>query len=692
MPDYGKLTDHLEIKSGSLFLFKSGSLTDPTTAISASVPQIVAITCSSNFNNRLTKLTTQKAFGVITVTSGSSKTENDTKIVLRYVRDKFDNERIFSSSKDTIDHLLGGVGVNIRYVDIPLNNNDDSYLVALKTINAFSESIGLNTVFSASIVDDTSGINPSSSLGVNMAIGSSFKIRNSASLQSGKEGKILITSLNSGSVAQPDFTGTEVQIGGMEIGDSFKVGGDNPVFTFNIVQSGSGNLNQPFFEGNPLTSSAQLSLKLDPDDKNSAFISGSGNNILFFSGSGEKLGIRTKIPLTDVDIRANEFQVQKLTERRGLRINNEGNIESFDKNADTATTGSEFILNFSRGVTVNALFTNTIFGTTFSGGSADTDAVNFFNNLRPDIQADAFKKAESIGFITPPQVGDTLGAIRWIAESGSSDTFDKRGAGEAAVIKAVVSDGASDGIATDLIFSVADRTGGGAQKLLLDAGNLHELTGSLNVSGIVEPLQIRIDGTIQHPDQALTKIDFNENDIQISAQHSSAILKIQQAAVTINPSNLNFQDFFVRGDTDNNLIATDAGNDKVGIGTASPTEKLEVVGNIKATGNIIAQQYIVSSSVTNITYQALSGSTIFGDSTDDTHTFTGHVTSSGNISSSGDIYADDYYSNNQHVFKFDGTSIKFTDDRPILFQTNITSSGNISASGEIIGTINGGSF
>ena len=79
MPDYGKKTDHIEIRSGSLFLFKSGSLTDPTTAISASVPQIVAITCSSNFNNRLTKLTTQKAFGVITITSGSSKIENDTK-------------------------------------------------------------------------------------------------------------------------------------------------------------------------------------------------------------------------------------------------------------------------------------------------------------------------------------------------------------------------------------------------------------------------------------------------------------------------------------------------------------------------------------------------------------------------------------------------------------------------------------
>ena len=55
------------------------------------------------------------------------------------------------------------------------------------------------------------------------------------------------------------------------------------------------------------------------------------------------------------------------------------------------------------------------------------------------------------------------------------------------------------------------------------------------------------------------------------------------------------------------------------------TTGLEVQGNIEATGNITAQQFIVSSSVTNITTQQLSGSTIFGDSSDDIHQFTGSV-------------------------------------------------------------------
>ena len=52
---------------------------------------------------------------------------------------------------------------------------------------------------------------------------------------------------------------------------------------------------------------------------------------------------------------------------------------------------------------------------------------------------------------------------------------------------------------------------------------------------------------------------------------------------------------------------------------------LEVQGNIEATGNITAQQFIVSSSVTNITTQQLSGSTFFGDDHSDIHQFTGSV-------------------------------------------------------------------
>ena len=45
-------------------------------------------------------------------------------------------------------------------------------------------------------------------------------------------------------------------------------------------------------------------------------------------------------------------------------------------------------------------------------------------------------------------------------------------------------------------------------------------------------------------------------------------------------------DFRIEGNGDANLFFTDAGNDRVGIKTNSPSTELDVVGGIKATGNV----------------------------------------------------------------------------------------------------------
>jgi hypothetical protein len=43
----------------------------------------------------------------------------------------------------------------------------------------------------------------------------------------------------------------------------------------------------------------------------------------------------------------------------------------------------------------------------------------------------------------------------------------------------------------------------------------------------------------------------------------------------------------IEGDTDANLLYTDATNSRVGIGILTPAEKLDVVGNIKLSGNVV---------------------------------------------------------------------------------------------------------
>jgi cytoskeletal protein CcmA (bactofilin family) len=57
-----------------------------------------------------------------------------------------------------------------------------------------------------------------------------------------------------------------------------------------------------------------------------------------------------------------------------------------------------------------------------------------------------------------------------------------------------------------------------------------------------------------------------------------------------------------------------------------------MVGDLRISGSLIAENYIVSSSTTYYTQSYYAGSTQFGDSVDDTHTFTGsiHVSSSQN--------------------------------------------------------------
>ena len=102
--------------------------------------------------------------------------------------------------------------------------------------------------------------------------------------------------------------------------------------------------------------------------------------------------------------------------------------------------------------------------------------------------------------------------------------------------------------------------------------------------------------------------------------------------------------------------------------------------------NLTAENYIVSSSVTNITTQELSGSTLFGNSADDTHEFTGAITGSTDISSSldGTVSAG---SGSYHIVTGDESF-----ETGLYVDGTITASGNISGSKATTITAAGASF
>tara|TARA_Y100000034_G_C6823247_1_gene370986 strand:+ start:336 stop:854 length:519 start_codon:yes stop_codon:yes gene_type:complete len=67
---------------------------------------------------------------------------------------------------------------------------------------------------------------------------------------------------------------------------------------------------------------------------------------------------------------------------------------------------------------------------------------------------------------------------------------------------------------------------------------------------------------------------------------------------------------------------------------------LSVTGNITTQGDIIAENYIVSSSVTYMTQSYSSGSTVFGNTSNDKHQFTGSLSMTGDVIPSTDATVD----------------------------------------------------
>lgn len=196
-----------------------------------------------------------------------------------------------------------------------------------------------------------------------------------------------------------------------------------------------------------------------------------------------------------------------------------------------------------------------------------------------------------------------------------------------------------------------------------------------------------------------------------------------QDEVTFGSADVNFKvsgsdDGFDVGNTDTiNFISGSAGitvlndgTDTITIGASTDNITVnQITASIVNANKIEVSEFIVSSSVSYITSSFSSGSTIFGDTNDDTHQFTGSVsilytgsnyglsiTGSGinvnsgdniSISASGHITASALYLHNEFTALGGGVTIDTSGAPELNVAGNITSSGIISASGELFAGI-----
>jgi hypothetical protein len=257
--------------------------------------------------------------------------------------------------------------------------------------------------------------------------------------------------------------------------------------TFSQSIDSNGETNEHVIYPDTILSSFKSFMLLDPLDNSSFIISGSNPTSSFYMSSSGKFGFGTTDPLVDFDIRTNEFQIQKQGKRQGIKVNKEGNLESYNSETSAAATGSEFILSYSRGGVgaITSQILTTIMGISTEEINAAGGATAFFSSLDPKSQDKLLFLLEQPQFskLNQSALGDVLGSIRWVAASGSTSTFDERGAGEAARIEVTVDRSTPEGITSDMSFKLAvNPVEAPREAFRLDASGIHQMTGSLNIT------------------------------------------------------------------------------------------------------------------------------------------------------------------------------------------------------------------
>ena len=201
-----------------------------------------------------------------------------------------------------------------------------------------------------------------------------------------------------------------------------------------------------------------------------------------------------------------------------------------------------------------------------------------------------------------------------------------------------------------LYYYCTNHSGMGNNGLILktDLTNLHKISGSListaSVGRIIAATDVtatkfdgKFLGAVSSSTQIATEISgaFTTTSSSLAGRLTTAESELSNTLVSSsNQISTEISGAFTTTSASlANRIQTNADklNQNVKTDSSVTFGSIRTTGDIRADGDVIANQLIVSSSVTHLTQSFSSGSTIFGDTLDDTHKFTGSLQISGNI-------------------------------------------------------------
>ena len=221
--------------------------------------------------------------------------------------------------------------------------------------------------------------------------------------------------------------------------------------------------------------------------------------------------------------------------------------------------------------------------------------------------------------------------------------------------------------------------------------------------------------TMAHYGDTDTKWVIDDDDMIFTVGNAQMFrMREDGASSAITVGNSTDIDFVVTSEGTANSLVVEGSTGNTGLGTTTPGEKLEVIGDISASGDIHGDKFISNTKHVadyNGTYLLIGNSTevpiLIGRQGATEINIQGPVTASGNISASGDIFTEAIYmSQGNSTTKTlninpNSNGVKFGADTHTLqvygniraglntttqheFNGNISASGNITASGTII--------